>query len=92
MRLSNTLRQNTIAQATELPTEILEISAQLFPGPLQLDHESDPESPGERFLVLTVRASGSPRELVERRREWHRRVSEVLPDMSIRLAITSAVA
>jgi hypothetical protein len=76
------------SDAAELPAEIIRISAELFPGSLDVRWEADPELPKETFLVLTVHASGEPNELVNRRREWHRRVWRIAPEMQIRLSIT----
>lgn len=89
MHQANSRRRRASPKAADLPTEIAIISTDLFPGPLELLRESDPEAPDEQFLVLTVSASGTPEELVRRRREWHRRVSESLPNVDIRLMISS---
>ncbi|HET6882024.1 MAG TPA: hypothetical protein VFI31_17790 [Pirellulales bacterium] len=77
--------------AAIIPPEVIDASASLFPGPLEAHWENDPELPNQQFLVVTVHASGQPRQLVERRREWHRRVSKSLPDANIRLCLTSAI-
>jgi hypothetical protein len=74
-----------------VPPEVIKVSADLFPGSLDARWESDPELPNQLFLVVTVQANGQPRELVQRRREWHRRVSQSLPDANIRLCLTSAI-
>lgn len=74
--------------ASELPAAVIDISAELFPGPLEVHLEFDPELPNKKFVVLTVRASGKPKDLVRRRLAWHRRVSEAVPETNIRLCIT----
>jgi hypothetical protein len=74
---------------SELPVEIVQISTELFPGSLEVRVETDPEMPEDSFLVLTVHADGPAKDIVRRRREWHRRVSEMLPGTEIRLSITS---
>lgn len=83
-------RRRASIKAADLPPEVIAISADLFPGPLELHRETDPEAVEGPFLVLTVRARGTPKELVRRRREWHRRVCESLPGVDIRLIISSA--
>ena len=74
------------ANAAALPSEIARISEELFPGPLEARCETDPEQPTEQFLVLTVHADGDPEEVVERRREWHRRVSSINSNARTRIA------
>jgi len=77
------------AGPADLPAEVGGTTGELFPGTFTLDWGADPELPETRFLVLTVRANGDPKDRVRRRREWHRRVSAAVPGLSIRLAITS---
>ena len=84
-------RRKSIAAAL-IPPQVIDVSADLFPGPLKAYWEADPDLPNEQFLVVTVQASGQPRQLVARRREWHRRVSKSLPDTNIRLCLTSTIA
>jgi hypothetical protein len=89
MHLPRKTRRAGLSKRIEVSPEILAISADLFPGPVESHLEVDPELPSKQFLVLTVRASGKPKELVRRRREWHRRVSQTLHEVDIRLSITS---
>jgi len=90
MHLKKRNRRTNPFSAAEIPPEIIEISADLFPGPIEAHLEADPEMPNEQFLVLTARARGKPKELVQRRLEWHRRVLKWMPDANIRLSLTSA--
>lgn len=78
--------------SVQLPPEVIKVSADLFPGPFEVHWEADPEVPGESFLVITVSADGKPKDLVQRRREWHRRVCKLLPENDIRLCLTSTTA
>lgn len=89
MHISNTLQRQEVARAADIPDEVVAITRELFPGSIEFSYETDPETPDEPFLMLTVRASGKPKEVVQRRREWHRRVGEALPNPEIRLVITS---
>jgi hypothetical protein len=86
---NNILPAVNLCTVSELPVEIVQISTELFPGPLEVQLETDPEMPDDSFLVLTVHADGPVKNIVRRRREWHRRVSEMLPGREIRLSITS---
>lgn len=72
-----------------IPSEIVAITHDLFPGPVDAWIESDPEAPGSEFLIVMVHATDDPREITERRLEWHRRVARALPNAEIRLSITS---
>lgn len=89
MHISNTLQRRDVVRTANVPDEVIAITRELFPGPIELSYETDPETPDEPFLMLMVRASGKPKEVVQRRREWHRRVGEALPNPEIRLVITS---
>jgi hypothetical protein len=73
----------------DLPAEVVEITQEFFPGPFEVRQESDPEAPITPFVILMVHAKGDPKEIVERRLNWHRRVAGVLPDADFRLFITS---
>lgn len=75
--------------ACDVPAEVVEITQELFPGTFDVWLESDPEDPATPFVVLMVHAQGDPKELVQRRLNWHRRVADVLPDAGFRLSITS---
>lgn len=69
--------------------DVLVFTGEMLPGRTTVDTRSDPEYPDEQWLVVTVRVSGEPAELVARRRQWHRRLAEVAPDCvgTIRLSI-----
>jgi len=58
-----------LANPEDLPAEVGSITGELFPGTFTLDWDADPELPERRFLVLTVRANGDPKDRVRRRRE-----------------------
>lgn len=73
----------------DVPPEVIDITQELFPGPIDAWLESDPETPSTAFVLLMVRADGDPKEIVDRRLEWHRRVADSLPHAEFRLCITS---
>ena len=50
--------------------------------------EEDPEIENERYVVFHVSASGSPREIINRQREWHRKVIACAGDEARRFRIS----
>ncbi len=60
-------------------SEILRLTGELFPGDVTVDRMSDPEFPRESWVVLTVEATGEPREIIRRQCEWHERVAREFP-------------
>ncbi|HVC98613.1 MAG TPA: hypothetical protein VND64_33410 [Pirellulales bacterium] len=70
-----------------LPPPVIAITDELFPGPISVSTEADPEAPSQSFLVLTVEASGEVREIVQRRREWHVKAEPFLVGWDVRLSI-----
>ena len=57
--------------------ELCAIARELF-GEATTEIAIDPEIEDLHFLVISVRTSGEPREVANRRREWHRRTSPLL--------------
>ena len=53
---------------------ILSITRELFSDPIKVAEEEDPEIENERYVVFHVAVSGNPREIINRQREWHRKV------------------
>jgi hypothetical protein len=70
-------------------SDVRQISEELFPGPISSAEESDPEYPGDSYVVIGVEATGDMRDVVRRRCEWHARVRALSPDLfgKLRLAI-----
>jgi hypothetical protein len=60
-------------QAEQLP-KVLEITRQLFPGPVHLVAAEDPEIDDHRYIIFEVIAVGSIPEVLELQSEWLRRV------------------
>jgi hypothetical protein len=54
--------------------ELLSITRKLFSEPIKVVEEEDPEIEGERYFAFHVAVSGSPREVIDRQRQWHRSV------------------
>ena len=71
--------------------EIVNITAEIFPGELRITNSADPEMPQDVYQVfaVSVPASADAEELVDRRLQWHRRIATIAPSMKgrIRLAI-----
>lgn len=68
---------------------VLGISHEMFAGEISVETESDPEWPAEPYFAISVQASGTPKELLEREFQWHQRVRELVPESlnSLRLSI-----
>lgn len=60
-------------------SEVLRLTEQMFSGAVSVERMSDPESPRENWVVLTVEATGEPQEIVRRQCEWHERVAREFP-------------
>ena len=59
------------------------LTKQHFPeGPVEMDVDDHPEFSSEEFFVLSVSASGSTSEIVDRECKWHRDVYEIVVDES----------
>lgn len=69
--------------------ELVQIAEELFPGPVSVDIETDPELPSERYAVFNVTATGDMTDVINRHRTWHERTALVVPDHcdKIRLSI-----
>jgi hypothetical protein len=76
-----------VAEIAAFPQEVLAITGELFPGPLSIEREVDPEVPDQAFLVVTVEATGTVKDIVRRRREWHAKAEPLLIGLDVRLSI-----
>ncbi|HUY36822.1 MAG TPA: hypothetical protein VMV69_29150 [Pirellulales bacterium] len=70
-----------------LPAPVIAITGALFPGSISLEVDTDPEVPEQPFLVVTVEASGTVKDIVRRRQEWHARAEPFLGERDVRLSI-----
>jgi hypothetical protein len=74
--------------APEVLREVVEITHQLFPGPIAVESSHDPENPHDEFTVLTVEATGGIDEILERECQWIQCVADIVPGLgAFRLAI-----
>jgi hypothetical protein len=78
--------KNAFFDLTTLFAQIVDITQELFPGEVSAFVLDDPEYPQDRYMV--IEAQTRPAEnVVERRLEWHRRVSRLHESCST-LALT----
>ncbi len=61
-------------------SEVVRMTEEFFSAPVSVETMSDPESPGQAWVVLTVEATGEPKELVQRRCDWHERLARQFPE------------
>lgn len=80
MRLSTEQRSTQLPDIPVLPErledseeyrDVLAMTQRLFPGPIEIHREQDPELP-EEYVVFDVHPRGSFEEVMARDREWHR--------------------
>ena len=64
---------------SNLLADVVCVTQELFPGQVSLQVMSDPEYPQERFTVIEAQTSGDVPDVVDRRAEWHRRVTRLSP-------------
>ena len=70
-------------------SDVVRMTQELFSGQVSTEVMSDPESPSESWVVLSVETTGDPKELVKRRCEWHERLARQFPECvrNLRLSI-----
>ena len=70
-------------------TEVVRMTQELFSSTVAVEVMSDPEVPGESWTILTVEPTGDPKDLVQRRSEWHQRLVRQFRDQfqDLRLSI-----
>ncbi len=55
----------------ELSARIIAMTHELFPGPIRVETDIDPEFPDDKRFVVEVEARGEFREIIERELRWH---------------------
>jgi hypothetical protein len=70
-------------------SDVVRMTQELFSGPVSTETMCDPESPGEAWAVVTVEATGEPKDLVKLRCQWHERLAQQFPECirDLRLSI-----
>lgn len=61
---------------------IMDLTAELFPGPAVLRRDFDPDFPNDQWLVMEVEATGTVREILDREIDWHRRLDSLDPSIA----------
>jgi hypothetical protein len=90
-RLAPAVQRGTLtASLSPWMPNVKRITEELFPGPLTCSVESDPEYPGDTYVVISVESTGEMSDVVRRRREWHERIRALSPDLfgKLRLSIS----
>ena len=64
---------------SSLMADVVRVTQELFPGDVSVQVMNDPEYPHDGFTVIEARASGTIEEVVDRRAEWHKRVTRLSP-------------
>jgi hypothetical protein len=55
---------------------MVQITNEIFPGEVTLGIVCDPLNPNEKTVEFEVTSSQSVKQIVEKRREWHRRIAK----------------
>jgi hypothetical protein len=58
----------------EVERQAMALAQEFFPGPAVMEDATDPEDPSWHRRVIVVTASGTPKEMIAREREWDYRV------------------
>lgn len=58
---------------------VLSMTERLFPGPVDVRHEVDPEIAGHHYMDFNVVAHGSLDEIMTRDVQWHRELLRIAP-------------
>jgi hypothetical protein len=69
--------------------QLMQVTQDLFPGPVNVKLMCDPEVPSDSFVVFKVESKGEPKEIVDKQLEWHQRIRVILadPHEELRLSI-----
>ncbi len=67
--------------------DVIELTERMFGAP-EVTVSHDPEFPENAFVVFNVIASGSPKEIVDKRMAWHEKVGDVQPRYSGRIRLS----
>ena len=74
---------------TSVMSSVRDITQDIFPGKCEFTSEFDPEYPEDRYLLVHVEATGSPKEIVDRSCKWDERIRRISPELvgNVRLFI-----
>lgn len=69
--------------------QVLQITADVFQGPVSTKESIDPEAPSERYIVVVPEVEGDSAKILALEAEWRRRIMAAFPhDVPVRLAAT----
>jgi hypothetical protein len=71
---------SSVLSAALNPTlgNVIGMTREMFPGSApEIETVADPEDAAHPFLMVTVQWAGDPRDSVEKRLEWHRRIARL---------------
>ncbi|MFC1758812.1 hypothetical protein ACFL2H_08595 [Planctomycetota bacterium] len=71
-------------------SKVVQMTKELYAGDVKIEVDFDPAEPDCTHVVFNVSDSGTAQEIVERRRDWHRRLRQIEPGNSgpLRLSVT----
>ena len=64
------------ATSDDAQEKALAIRAEIFPGPASVEWIFDPSEPEEQWRVIVVSVRGELDQILEKQRQWHRRMFE----------------
>jgi hypothetical protein len=74
--------QGTLALVPrDVVDQVVEMTRQLFPGPLSVKTSRDPDDPRDEFIVLSVEAEGDVSDILDRECQWIHRVAAAVPGL-----------
>ena len=62
----------------EVRSKIIAMTQGLFPGPIQIERDFDPQFPEDQWFVVDAEARGEVREMIDRELLWHDKVREIV--------------
>jgi hypothetical protein len=76
------------ATGNDTMARAMSLTQLLFPGPVRVEFEDDPEIPDVSYVVFHVEAHGTSGDIIRRRLQWHDQVRELIPDSAQHLRLS----
>jgi len=85
MQKTETLPQNVLALAEELGigdrlAEIMDVTREIFPGPVTAETGYDPEWPEDRWITFLVEDRSDVKQSIQKELLWNREILDLVPD------------